>query len=273
MRELQDFDKALSAFKKQDIFVPDQVEVKKMIEYVYESNKLEGNQLNLYETTKVITENLTPANKPLSDYLEAKGNFKAIRFSVMAARNKYPLTEKIVKEINKNVLSSLWGIEDFYTSWKQSGQALGEYKVKKNKIEYQFEGKEGEIIPESIPENVSDRMKQVIDKTNKSDTHLLKKAAYLAYQVFINQPFPDGNKRTARLLVTNLTMKEGLPLIVFNIQKKVTFNSALIETYLRKDQNIMTNFLCKEFTTALYQMIEKDKELKKGKDKGFTFTL
>lgn len=273
MNELAEFDKALSAYKKQDIFVPDQEEVKTMIEYVYESNKLEGNRLNLYETTKVITENLTPANKPLSDYLEAKGHFKAIRFTVMAARNKYPLTEKVLKELNKNVLSSLWGIEDFYTSYKQAGQALGEYKVKGNKIEYQFEGKEGKIIPESNPENVTDSMKQVIDKTNTSDVHLLKKAAYLAYQVFINQPFPDGNKRTARLLTTYLAMKEGLPLVVFNIQKKTTFNSALIETYLKKDQNIMISFLAKEFTTALYQMIEKDKEMGKGKDKGFSFTL
>ena len=99
-----------------------------MIKYVYKSNKLEGNSLNLYETTKILTDNLTSGNKPLGDYLEAKGNFKALRFVVMAARNIYPFNEKLLKQVNANVLSSLWGVEDFYSSWKQAGQNLGEYK-------------------------------------------------------------------------------------------------------------------------------------------------
>jgi len=273
MKALEEFDKALSAYRKQDIFVPDQEEEQKMIEYVYESNKLEGNLLTLSETTRLITENITAGNKPLKDHLEGKGHYKAIRFTVMAGRNKYPLDQRLLKEINKNILGSLWAIEDFYVGWKDSGQELGQYKVKQNRILYEFEGEKGEIIPDSTPENVSDNMQDVIEKTNHSGEHLLKKAAYLAYQVFVNQPFPDGNKRTARLAVTDLTLKEGLPLIPFNIQKKTTFNSALIETFLKKDQNILTNFLSVEFTTTLYQMIEKEKELNKEKGKGFTFTL
>lgn len=273
MKELEDFDEALNIFKKEDIFIPDQEDWKKMIEYVYESNKLEGNRLNLLETTKIITDNISMGNKPLKDYLEAKGHHKAIQFAVMAARNQYPLTDKILKQVNGDILSSMWGIDDFYYSWKKEGQKIGEYKVKENKIIYSYEGKEEVIIPVSDTENIANNMLQVIDKTNGYHGHLLKKAAYLSYQIFINQPFPDGNKRTARLMCTYLTIKEGLPLITFNIQKKVNFNTALIETHLRKDQDIMTRFLSTEFTTALYQMIEHNEELKRGKSKGFSFTL
>jgi len=38
---LAEFDKALSLYQEQDIFVPDQEETIKMIKYVYASNKME----------------------------------------------------------------------------------------------------------------------------------------------------------------------------------------------------------------------------------------
>jgi len=103
MKELEEFDVTLNLFNKEKIFIPDQEEMVKMIEYVYKSNKLEGNSLNLYETTKILTDNLTSDNKPLGDYLEAKGNLVALRFVVMAARNKYPFNEKLLKQVNTNI--------------------------------------------------------------------------------------------------------------------------------------------------------------------------
>lgn len=95
MIELEEFNKLYRDFKESDIFIPDNLEEREMIEYVYESNKLEGNKLSLLETTRIITDDVAMGNKKLMDYLEAKGHYKALRYVVIEARKGYGLDEKL----------------------------------------------------------------------------------------------------------------------------------------------------------------------------------
>ena len=119
-------------------------------------------------------------------------------------------------------------------------------------------------MPQSTPDNVQKNMVNVINKFNNSNHHIIKKTAFLAYQIYINQPFIDGNKRTARLLTTLVTLREGLPFSSFNkLSKKTNFNHSLITTFLKKDNTIFESFLAKVFTTEMAQKIEKEKKLSK----------
>jgi len=276
MKELEEFDRTFEKYKKEDIYIPQIPEKeadKKLIEYVYESNKLEGNQLNLAETTEILTNNRTTGNKRLVDYLEAKGHYKALKMAILAAKKKEPLSENLIRSFNENTLKVLWGLEESYYDWKQKGQKPGRYKVEQNRIYYHYEGKDGKIDPLSNPGNVERNMKKIIETVNGSKDHIIKKASLIAYNIFIHQPFIDGNKRTSRLTVTYLTMKEGLPLTVFNQQKGFNYNEALLLTYMEKEPSIFVKFISKEFRMGLEKMIQENIELNKNTKKGYSLTF
>ena len=273
MKDIEIFDQIFEQYKKEKFFVSEEERQERMIEYVYESNKLEGNQLNLLETKEIITENISMGNKPLMDYLEAKGHFKALRNTVLQAWEKKLINETLIKDFNRDILSYVWMIEDFYYENKKAGQKLGEYKAEENRIYYNYKGDKGTIVPESDPYNIGEKMKSVLESINKSDKHIIQRTAELAYRIFINQPFMDGNKRTSRLCVTFMTMKEGLPLVIFNNQKGIDYNEAMLLTFLEKEPSIFLKFLTKEFSMAMEKMIEQNKEITKNAKKGYSLSF
>lgn len=274
MNNLEEFDKVFEEYKNQNIVFTDKDFENISYRYVYYSNKLEGNRLNLAQTTTLLKNNIAQGDLPLRDYLEAKGHYKALKFIISSALNKYPLDERILKHANKLTLEPYWALEDAYPNSKAKNQIVGEYKVLQNKIAWQYGNKNGEILPLSNPGTVEKNIKDVISRFNKSKAHIIEKTAFLAYQVFINQPFNDANKRTSRLITTFVSMKEGLPLTVFDNQTKHTnFNHALITSHLENDKNIVEEFLARDFIITISRLIEQQKKLNDSKDKGLSFLI
>lgn len=83
----------------------------------------------------------------------------------------------------------------------------------------------------------------------------------MAYQLFINQPFPDGNKRTARLVVVYLLLESGLPLISFKAEG-YNFNEGLLRSYKENSLAPIIHVIETEVKQQLSEMIETDKSLK-----------
>lgn len=259
----QEFDKIFEKYKKIKFPINLNEEKNKMYEYVYYSNKLEGNKMDLSQTIALLKDNMIVGDKVrYFDVLEMKGHYKALSFIINAAMNKYPLTIRIVKETNKLLLSSLWKDDDnYYSTWKTAGQIIGECKVKDNKIVYEYNGKYGEIMPLSTKENSENNLNNLIENINNSKSHIIEKVSKLAYGLYINQFFPDGNKRTARLMTSFMTIKKGLPLSSFN-KTKTNFNSALLATYLENNKLMIIEHIAKNLITDMAQKIEKEKKLR-----------
>jgi Fic family protein len=270
---LKEFYNILEQYKKVNIPINLQEEELKKYEYVYYSNKLEGNKLDLSQTTALLKDNIIIGNKAsYIDVLEAKGHYKALNFIIGAALNKYPLSVKIVKQANKLLLHNLWNDPDnYYSSWKAEGQILGECKIKDNKILYDFKGKKDIIIPESNKDNAEENLSKLVEKINKSSKHVLEKASELAYQLFLNQFFPDDNKRTARLMATFITMREKLPLTAFNKVKKENFNEVLLKSYFDKNTSVLTNYIAKNLIIEMHQELEKVKSVNKNNQNKLSF--
>ena len=74
-----------------------------LVEYVYNSNAIEGNTLTLQETALVL-EGMTIDRKPLKDHLEAIGHREAFLLVQQLADENNPLTESIIKQIHTLVL-------------------------------------------------------------------------------------------------------------------------------------------------------------------------
>jgi Fic family protein len=269
-----EFDSIFQKYQECGIVLSDEDIENMSYRYVYFSNKLEGNRLNLAQTTTLLKNNIAQGDLPLRDYLEAKGHYKALKFIISSSLNKYPLDDRILKQANKLTLEPYWSLEDAYPNSKARNQNVGEYKVVQNKIAWEYNTRKGEIIPASDPETVGKNMIETFDRFNNSKAHIIEKTAFLAYQVFIHQPFHDANKRTSRLMTTFVSMKEGLPITAFDYQEKSSnFNHALITSYLENNKSILEEFLAREFIASMGQLIERQKMLDNSKNKDLSFFI
>ena len=77
------------------------------VEFLYESNRIEGNTLTLRETHLVINEGLTIGGKSLREHLEAINHKEAILFVEEVVSQKIIFSESILKQIHSLVLHGI----------------------------------------------------------------------------------------------------------------------------------------------------------------------
>lgn len=126
-------------------------------------------------------------------------------------------------------------------------------------------------MPLSSPENVNQNMEELIETVNKSEKSVLDKAVYLAQEIWLHQPFVDGNKRTGRLLINFLLMEEGFPLFVFNNENS-NYNSLLVEQYYESKPDLIKNYIEETLSEKLSNSITSYSKIKTD-FKGFRMIL
>jgi Fic family protein len=258
---------------KQTNFIPSLEEEQALLfEYVYITNKLEGNQLSLLQTTELFkSDTISGINIKNSDVLEQKGMFRALKRMLLAIKNKEELSVKLMLELNWLTIGRLWN-EDYYLASKEKGQLVNEFKKSQNVISIKKNGVEVEqILPLSNPDNVLHNMNILIATVSKSDKDTIEKASYLAQEVWLHQPFVDGNKRTGRLLINFLLMKEGFPLFTFELKNK-NYNSLLVEQYYDGKSNLIQDYITKTLSEKLTLSITAASKVKTD-FKGFRMLL
>ncbi len=243
-----------------------------LYEYVYTTNRLEGNQLSLLQTTELFkSDTISGNNIRNSDILEQKGMYRALKRMLLAIKNKEELSIKLILELNWLSIGSLWN-EEYYTNAKEKGQLQNQFKVSQNVISIKQNGIEKEkIIPLSSPDDVQKNMEALIEKVNKSDAFVLDKAVFLAQEIWIHQPFVDGNKRTGRLLINFLLMKEGFPLFSYDTEN-LNYNSLLVEQYYESKPDLVKNYILETLSKKMNDDLEAFSRIKKD-FKGFRLML
>jgi len=243
-----------------------------LYQYVYATNRLEGNQLSLLQTTELFKSDTISGNKIRnSDILEQKGMYRALKRMLLAVKNKEELSIKLILELNWLSIGSLWN-EDYYSNAKEKGQLQNQFKISQNVISIKQNGIQKEkIMPLSSPTDVQQNMENLIEKVNKSEASVLDKAVYLAQEIWIHQPFVDGNKRTGRLLINFLLMKEGFPLFSYNAENS-NYNSLLVEQYYDSKPDLVKNYIIETLSKKMNDDIEAFSKIKKD-FKGFRMML
>jgi Fic family protein len=241
-----------SEFKKLDYTLSLEEEVDIVTKYVHSTNKLEGNKLTLAQTRTILGKGfLSGEDVNLRDVLEQKGTYKALVRMINAVVNNEPLSINLIKELNWLCVGLLFH-DDYYISYKKEGQKYGDFKVKSNRIEITTSnGQVSYITPDSSEKTVATNMNMLIKRIEQSDKDVIEKAAFLAQEIWLHQPFIDGNKRTARLLINFLTMKAGYPLFAYD-NKGEMFNHLLIEQAVYGKPDLLKNFIA----SALIERME-----------------
>ncbi|WP_396165621.1 Fic family protein [Flavobacterium sp.] len=262
----------LSKFNAISIPLSLEEEQQMLYEYVFTTNKLEGNQLTLIQTTELFkSDTLSGNNIRTSDILEQKGMYKALKRMLLAIKNNEELSNNLLLELNWLCIGSLWN-EDYYLDAKEKGQEKGTFKISPNVISIKKNAIEIEkITPLSTPENVLENMTALVEQINSSTKNILDKAVFIAQEIWLHQPFVDGNKRTGRLLINFLLMKEGFPLFSYN-NKKWNYNSLLVEQYYDQKPDLIKNYIVETLTAKLEAAIELNSKIKKNGN-GFRLLL
>ncbi len=183
------------------------------IEYVYNTNAIEGNILTLRETRLVLEEGITVAGKPLRDHLEARNHLQALRYVEDLSRAER-VEEFDLLKLHHLVMMGIWEARP------------GEYRR-----EQVFIGGSGHVPPP--PSEVPGLMRRFVDwlngAMNSDELHPIELAAVAHAYLTAIHPFTDGNGRVARLLMNLLLLRRGYPLAIIRKERRRAYYMALEE--------------------------------------------
>jgi Fic family protein len=188
--------------------------------FTYNTNAIEGSELNSKEVKEILEEDKWP-DKSKNDIAEAYGVNEAISF---IRNNEAHISLNLIKEIHRIV-------------FKNSKSFAGEFR--KSGEEVVVMGRLGNIVHEGAPQSrVIALLNELIDwyNKNKSNYPALLLAAVIHNQFENIHPFRDGNGRVGRILLNNILLKHGLPPINIDFKNRSQYYYSLQE--YEKNHNI-----------------------------------
>lgn len=175
------------------------------VEYIYNSNAIEGNTLTLRETGLVLR-GLTIDQKPLKDHLEAVAHKEAFDYVTSLVAENAPLSGRIIQQIHALVLAN-------------KKEDRGVYR----RIPVRILGAHHEPVQ---PWRIVPEMERLLRYYAENQEHIVTKLARFHLEFEGIHPFIDGNGRTGRLLVNLEFMKAGYPPIDIKFTDRVAYYNA-----------------------------------------------
>lgn len=169
------------------------------LEYTYESNRIEGNTLNLRETDLVINKGLTISGKTMREHLEVINHHEAIEYINDLVSKKVQLNERELLSIHNLVLRGILPDE------------AGKYRS----VPVMIQGS-AHMPPQPflVRKKVEDFFMWF--QRNQRNLHPIILAAEVHERIVTIHPFIDGNGRTSRLLMNLILLSSGF--VIANIK-------------------------------------------------------
>ena len=178
------------------------------LEWIYNSNGIEGNTLTLRET-QVVLEGITVGGKTIKEHLEAINHEKAIIYLDELVKDNKPITEWNIKNIHQLILKEI------------DNDNAGKYRRENVTI------KGATHIPPDyikIPELME---KLILNYETWNKYHPIIQAALLHGELVKIHPFVDGNGRTSRLVMNLDLMNNGYNPVIIKKENRLEYYEAL----------------------------------------------
>ncbi len=164
------------------------------VEWIYNSNAIEGSTLTLRETQLILEQGITIGGKSLREHFEVVNHQEAIALVESLAVQTEPITAYQVRQLHALVLAK---IDD------ENG---GQYR----NLAVRIVGAAHEPPPAwEIPALMNDWENWLQEQRGVLDSVAL--AALAHHKLVAIHPFIDGNGRTARLIMNLVLMRAGYP--------------------------------------------------------------
>lgn len=187
---------------------------KVQIDLTYNSNHIEGSRLS-HDQTRYIYETNTIGMKDeiinIDDIVETVNHFKCIDMIIDNAN--YKLSERFIKQLHF-VLKS--GTSDSRKDWF----AVGEYKRYPNEVDG---------IETVLPEQVEERVQQLLNQYNQNKTKTFEEVLEFHYEFETIHPFQDGNGRVGRLILFKECLRNNLVPFIIDEELKLYYYRGLHE--------------------------------------------
>ena len=186
---------------------------KLMLEWIYNTNAIEGNTLTMNET-KVVLEGITVGGKTIREHLEVINHQDAITYVEEIVRKEESLSEWQIKNLHRIVLK---GIDDDYAGVYRDQQVFIAGAKHTPPAHYL----------------IQEKMEQLMKWYDEKGTHLhpVVRGAML-HAIFVGiHPFIDGNGRTSRLLLNLELMKAGYPPVIIKVENRLAYYEALDQAH------------------------------------------
>ncbi|MBD2150745.1 Fic family protein [Pseudanabaena sp. FACHB-1277] len=210
------------------------------VEFLYESNRIEGNTLTLRETQLVINEGMTISGKSMREHLEAINHKEAILFIEDLVTQKMELSEYILKQIHGIVL---YGIDR---------KNAGVYR----KLPVAIAGSK-HLPPQ--PYLLQDLMEDYFRfyELHKNDLHPVVLAAEMHERLVSIHPFIDGNGRTSRLIMNLILLQHGFPLAIIggDYESRMAYYDALEKVQAENDKQSFILLIAEKVLSGLDRYI------------------
>ena len=187
---------------------------KTQIELTYNSNHIEGSSLT-HEQTRYIFETNTISTETgsinVDDVIETANHFRLV--SLIIDNAKSVLTEEFIKQLHL-ILKN--GTSDSRKEWF----AVGDYKKLPNEV-----GGRNTVIPEEV----SDKMKELLNKYNAKEKINFEDILDFHVKFEKIHPFQDGNGRVGRLIMFKECLKHNIVPFIIEDDLKMFYYRGLTE--------------------------------------------
>ena len=187
---------------------------KTQIDLTYNSNHIEGSRLTHDQTRYIFETNTIGIEKEVlnvDDVIETANHFRCIDKIINHA--KATLSEKFIKELHL-ILKN--GTSDSRKDWF----AVGDYKKSPNEVGG---------MPTALPEDVADRMKELLAEYNGKVAVSFKDILDFHVKFERIHPFQDGNGRVGRLIMFKECLKYNIVPFIIEDNLKMFYYRGLKE--------------------------------------------
>ncbi len=200
--------------------------------FTYNTNAIEGSELNSKDVKEILEEDKWPKEKSKEDIAEVYGVAEALQY---LRDTKEHLSLDLLLKIHKIIFKN-----SKYFAGKF--RKIGEEVVVKNKV--------GEILHHGAPQSrVISLLKELARWYEKNRTkYLAIVLAAVVHNQFENiHPFRDGNGRVGRLILNNILLKNGLPPVNITFNNRVEYYQSLQAYDKLHDLKPTIDLLLKEY--------------------------
>jgi len=206
--------------------------------FTYNTNAIEGSEVNQKEVIEILEENKWPKDIKKSDISEAYGVAEAVEFT---RKTKEHISIKLVKKLH-------------YVVFKNSKPFAG--KLRQKGIEVAIRDGLGNIVHIGAPSTrIEGLLEELIDwyKKHKNKYSPLLLASIVHNQFENIHPFQDGNGRAGRLLLNNILLRHKLPPVNIGFKNRREYYNSLHE--YQKNGNIKPTLI---LILKEYKLLKKE---------------
>ncbi len=207
-----------------------------LIEYIYNSNAMEGSSLSLRDTDQVLR-GLIIDSKPLNEHMEVLGQKEAFYYVRELTQKNTTLTKDLINEIHSFILADQKGDRGVY-----------------RRIPAKIKG--GANKDPLIPYLIDRKMDELLNWYKCNKDHIVKKAAKFHLEFEAIHPYLDGNGRIGRLLINYVLMSHGYPPINIKFSDSIKYYDAFEHYYRKNSLEPMESLLAQYLNESLSMRME-----------------